>query len=506
MSNPIEEKHTLINNEEEKKNDFTFIENIFQKPTDFLKDAKNKICSWRICTKIPLSLCFFMIAALFLFFLLGSFFITAYLLMKSLYKEINDLYFTNFVIDPIINKKANKTQAFNIRNEILDEIYLESKLSNLQIATEFINDNLFVNNTINYNMTIHNTNNNSFKPIMLDKSKLSDGIKIYDISYLDENEKDYFIYESGISTEQNDFSIFNYNLFSSLTHYLKLFESNLNFTIFKKNFLSIKQIFLYNQDINNNNKILLTYCNNWDNENGLIEAIFNKENIFTDIINDINIKRFNYSYDNDIYNENEIDKDDNNDTEYDEFKNISKDYSDYIIRNDFQVKINQLNLLKFKTFNVTYNNNEYNILLGIRLDSNSMKSLLNKQNSNVTTIIPVTDLTTENSDINSYELHLLYDNQYFNYFFGYGIKNFNYNSPLTINSQFSEEINYQNSNVKNFFEILNYYISENNNLNVLYNEVWKGEYVIIGQLIKKIVGNISFPNLLCDEEEKEYKI
>ena len=62
--------------------------------------------------------------------------------MKSLYQEINDLYFTNFVIDPIINKKTNSTQSFNIKNEILDSIYLESKLTNMQIAAEFIVDNL----------------------------------------------------------------------------------------------------------------------------------------------------------------------------------------------------------------------------------------------------------------------------------------------------------------------------------------------------------------------------
>jgi hypothetical protein len=358
--------------------------------------------------------------------------------MKSLYKEINDLYFTNFVIDPIINKKTNKTQAFNIRNEVLDEIYLESKLSNLQIATEFINDNLFYQNNINYNMSLHNTKNNSFNPIMLDKSQLFDGKKTGNIASVEETEKDYFIYESGIETEENDFSIFNYNLFSSLTHYLKLFESNLNFNIFGKKYLSIKEIFIFNQDINKNNKILLTYCNDWDNDNGLIEGIFKKEKIFNNIINEINKNR---------YIESNYDENDEKDLEYNEFKNISKDFAEYITRNDFQENLNQLNLLKFKTFNITYNNNEYNFLLGIRLDSNSMISLLNKQNSNMTTIIPVTDLNLEDNNINSYELHLLYDNPYFNYFFEYGITNVKYNLNLKINSQFSEEINYQNSNI-----------------------------------------------------------
>ena len=172
------EKNSLIDNEEVKKEDFAFIENIFQKPTTFLKDAKRKICNWKICTKIPLSLCFFMIATLFLIVLLGSFFITAILLMKSLYKEINELYFTNFVIDPIINKKTNKTETFNIRNEVLDEVYLESKLYNLQIASEFIIENLFTDEGINKNMTTHITEYNDFKSIMIDINQINEGEKI----------------------------------------------------------------------------------------------------------------------------------------------------------------------------------------------------------------------------------------------------------------------------------------------------------------------------------------
>jgi hypothetical protein len=133
-----------------------------------------------------------------------------------------------------------------------------------------------------------------------------------------------------------------------------------------------------------------------------------------------------------------------------------------------------------------------------------MINLYNKQNSNMTTLLPVTDFVSENSNISSNVLHLLYDNSYFNNFFEYGIKNILFNAPLKINSQFSEEINYQNSNIQNFFNILYYYISENENNKVLYNEIWKGEFVIIGQLIKKIVGNIDFPDLSCNEEENEY--
>jgi hypothetical protein len=135
--------NSLINEEDNNHQDNNeFIENILSENTFLFKESNNKLCKCNICTKIPLFFCFFIIASLFLVILLSSFLIIGIFLMKSLYKEINDLYFTNFVIDPIINKKTNSTQSFNIKNEVLDSIYLESKLNNMQIATEFILDNL----------------------------------------------------------------------------------------------------------------------------------------------------------------------------------------------------------------------------------------------------------------------------------------------------------------------------------------------------------------------------
>ena len=482
MNIPNVESNPLINNEEHKKDNFTFIENIFQKPSIFLKDAKKKICNCRICTKIPLSLCLFMIASILLVILLGSFLITALLLMKSLYKEINDLYFTNFVIDPIINKKTNKTQVFNIRNEILDDIYLESKLSNMQIALEFINDN--------YEQSINTMKKHiSFNPIMVDINQISDGEKLENEKRKKETEKDYFIYEYGI-VPNSELAVFSYNLISSMTHYLKLFESNLDFDIFEKEYISIKQMFFYIQDKDNSNRILLTYCKNWDNENGLLESIFSNEDILATIIREINLKRYNYS--------SHINKSEYDISDFNKYFNQSIDFSEYITRNDFQDNINQLNLLKFKTFNITFKNNRYIFLLGIRLDTDSMINLFNKQNSNMTTILPVTDLTAKRNNLTYYELHLLYDNKYFINFFEYGIKNILYSISLKINSQFSDEIDYQNTNIKTFFEVLYYFET------ILYNKNWKREFVIITQLIKKIVGDKDFPELQCNEDEIDY--
>ena len=490
MSNGL--TNNLINNEEEKK-DAAFIENIFQKPTALLKDAKKKICGCKICTKIPLPLCFFMIAFLFLFVLLSSFFIAAIILMRALYKEINDLYFTNFVIDPIINKKTNKTQSFNIRNEVLDDIYLESKLSNLQISIEFINDNL---DLYKDNMVIHNTEHNYFNSFMIEKNQIYNGERIDNESL--EKEQDYFILEKGVDFN-NEESKFNYNLFSSLTHYFKLFENNLDFNIFGNKYLSIKELFVYNQVIGefSDYKTLLTYCYDWDNENGLIEEIFNADLNFNKIISEINSRKYNEA--NYINDKNEK----LSDIEY----NISQtsDFSEYITRNDFQERINQLNLLKFKTFNITIEGSVYNFLLGLRLDSDSMINLFNKQNSNMTTIVPVTDLISLDTNLNQTELHLIYDSKYFSIFYEYGIKNLIYTKTLKINSQFSEEVVYQNSNIEIFFNVLYYSEEENEYLSVLYNQMWKGEFIIIGQIIKQIVGDKDFPTLSCEKGKKDYE-
>lgn len=483
MSNGL--KNSLINNEEEKKYEFAFIENIFQKPTALLKDAKNKICGCKICTKIPLSLCFFMIAFLFLFVLLSSFYITDILLMKALYKEINDLYFTNYVIDPIINKKLNKTQAFNIRNEVLDEIYLESKLSNLQISIEFINENEEYKNQ----MMVHNTEHNSFNSIMYDKQKIYNGY-INNSENL-KSENDYFIDQNGGGSSDKDYSTYNFNLYSSLTHYLKFFENNLNFEIYGNKYLSIKEYFIYSQDQYNEYRTMITYCYDWDNENGLIEAIY-KANIFNKIMKEIYERRYNDTY---LHSK---------EGDFDENDNQWGDYSQYIVRNDFKEKIDELNLLKFKAFNITIFNETYFFLIGLRLDKDSMVNLFNKQNSNMTTIVPVTDLTSENSNLNQTEFHLIYDSKYFSNFYEYGIKNLIYSTNLQISSQFSDEVNYQNTNTETFFNVLYYYEQSNEYLDVLYNQIWKAEFIVIGQIIKKIVGNNNFPQVSCGEDEKDY--
>lgn len=483
MSNGL--KNSLINNEEEKKYEFAFIENIFQKPTALLKDAKNKIFGCKICTKIPLSLCFFMIAFLFLFVLLGSFYITDILLMKALYKEINDLYFTNYVIDPIINKKLNKTQAFNIRNEVLDEIYLESKLSNLQISIEFINENEEYKNQ----MMIHNTEHNSFNSIMYDRQKIYNG-NINSSENL-KSENDYFIDQNGGGSSEKDYSTYNFNLYSSLTHYLKFFENNLNFEIYGSKYLSIKEYFIYSQDQLNEYRTMLTYCYDWDNENGLIEAIYIANN-FNKIMKEINERRYNNTY---LHRK---------EGGFDENDNQWGDYSQYIVRNDFKEKIDELNLLKFKAFNITIFNETYFFLIGLRLDKDSMVNLFNKQNSNMTTIVPVTDLTSENSNLNQTEFHLIYDSKYFSNFYEYGIKNLIYSTNLKISSQFSDEVNYQNTNAETFFNVLHYYEQSNEYLDVLYNQIWKAEFIVIGQIIKKIIGDNYFPQVSCGQDEKDY--
>ena len=485
--------NSLINEEDNNHQDNNeFIENILSENTFLFKESNNKLCKCNICTKIPLFFCFFIIASLFLVILLSSFLIICIFLMKSLYKEINDLYFTNFVIDPIINKKTNSTQSFNIKNEVLDSIYLESKLNNMQIATEFILDNLE-----NYeNEMIKDKSDSTFNCIQIDSN---DGKPICkDDSNIEENkniEDNYYIYTKNYN---NDFN----PLFLSLTHYLKLFENNLKFVdIFGNEFLNIKEYFFYleNNDINPF-QVLLTYCSNWSTENGLIEDIFKSSN-FNKIINENkNILNINIT---------DINTLEQNETNF----NFSNSFVEYIVNNDFNMdQINQLNYLKMKLFSVIYKNISYNVLLGIRLDSDSINKLFNKQNSNMTTIAPISKLTSqESSSNNKSELHLLYCSNYFSDFFDYGIKNLisEVNSMRT-NQEYEEILEYESTNITTFFEIMNknnYSPGKENGLQFLYNSIWKDDFITIIKLIVDIIGVHNLPKLDCNNNNDEfYKI
>ena len=473
-----------LTKEEEKndKNNNDFIENFFNENSFLLKESKNKCFVCLCCTKIPLFFCFFMIAFLFLIILLTSFSIIGIYLMKSLYQEINDLYFTNFVIDPIINKKTNSTQSFNIKNEILDSVYLESKLTNMQIASEFIMENLQSNKddtTIINNMVKHNSEHNNFKCIRIEEENIceSDSEK--------NNETNYYIYAKNYNSDFN-------NVFSGLTHYLKFFENNLIFEdIFDNQFLNIKEYFFYFENRTNENsedteeqfKVLLTYCDNWNIENGLTENIFQSSN-FNNIIKEINSEK------ND--SEEYINKDDSN------------KYVEYIVNNDFNDEnINQFNYLKLKTFNITFNEINYNVILGIRLDSNSIDNLFNKQNSNMTTIAPILKLTSaEESDvpINETVLHLLHNSKYFYDFFEFGLKNLISNiNTMRINAEHAELLEYENTNLATFFKILNYASKEDDTYHYLYNVLWKHDFSTTIKLISNITGNKSLPEFKCDD-------
>ena len=235
--------HSLIKEEEKKdQNNQAFIENMLSENSFLLKQSQSNCCKCNCCTKIPLFLCFFLIASIFLIILLGAFLVTGIVLMKSLYKEINDLYFTNFVIDPIINKKTNSTQSFNIKNEVLDSIYLESKLTNMQIASEFILENLdkYKDDTNIINKMISNDN---FKCIRIDgeeNTKNNEEENTENNDCTNNYEDNYYVYKNEENNIEEDFKKF----FFGMTPYLRFFENNLEFKdIFENKFLNMKEFF-----------------------------------------------------------------------------------------------------------------------------------------------------------------------------------------------------------------------------------------------------------------------
>jgi len=67
-----------------------------------------------------------------------SIFLFNYLLINSLFNNINDIYFNKNIIEPISNEYEILVQDIAIRLKALDDIFLESKQENLRIISDYI--------------------------------------------------------------------------------------------------------------------------------------------------------------------------------------------------------------------------------------------------------------------------------------------------------------------------------------------------------------------------------
>ena len=319
--------------------------------------------------RIPLFCCFLTIIGCFLFVLIFALFLANYFMMKNLYSAINDNYFSKEIIDPIINRNANFTQAFNIRIKALDDVYLKSKLLNVKFLKELCIDD-----------------------------KLSN---CYNTMFLNFEQK-FHIKEIAIKDNNNE-SIYNER------------------SPFMQDFL---------------NSTLL---------NTTLEEADGNDNSF----------------------------------------------KDYVVANKYQ---NDTFFNYIKLFSYRISNNVTTIVM--RMDSDAIINLYNKQGNNLTTIMHVTDISTTKQIPHIYNIGSDYLSNLFEYGFKhtYHIKT---NDPLT--AQFAVNKTFITSEVKTFFNLT--YMSKEENF---YNKHWYNEIALLGQIIYYATKQISENNDISEYLPLEY--
>ena len=243
----------------------------------------------------------------------------------------------------------------------------------------------------------------------------------------------------------------------------KMFEMILNvFNSFKENMgklFYIEEFSIFHEDGD-----YLTYCENWSTQQGYFSNFFfslTKEN-FT---------KFNEKY----------------------------KFTNYIVINKYDIE-DYLNYLKFYKFEL----GNKKILLGIRMKSQSINSLYNKQSGNVTLVIPIyKDWFSTEKDV------ILYPgSSYLLNFLNYGISGeelSDNNMEMSKNFYVFEKV-YKQLNLKTFLNTLYIYDSDNNKdtYNYQYLHDWKKEFALIGQIAYNVTNDTSFlpEGFDCDKCDK----
>ena len=432
------------------KNNYNEKEDIFnhflsEKPID------NKYCCFHCLRKIPLFCCFFWIYFILLFILLIFLLLTFHYLINKLNEAINVKYFSKEIIDPIVNSNSNYTQSFNIRNKIMDDIILENKIYNLRIFIEF-------SNLISDQLTIDNNFNFKYHCNIISKKEPYDA----------------FIY---IKEKYCDYNCPYIKLFNKLSYYLKTFYINLDYkkvdytnnNLPFNSIFNIKEIMIYNY--NDNYTKYLTMCDDWSDEYGFLHNLISDETIIQNIHNS-----FNNSFNN---------------------SEKKEPFLDFFVENNYTSN-QKISYLKFHKFELNISNDNEDFFIVMRMGTDSMINLFNKQNDNLTTIIPITNLSKLiYGQYKDKEYHFFLGSSMLINYFKYGIKNeINSNNYSNILSRFDINIDYVSSSIHKFYEIFFYeYEDENNNKYILYNKNWELEFSFLGQL---------FNEILKDDYNEEY--
>lgn len=85
--------------------------------------------------------------------LITTLFLAEYFLLRYIYSLINDKYLNSFIIEPIRVNNENYTEILLIRERVINNMFVESNLKNLELAIKFgSNQDILFNNYLKIDM------------------------------------------------------------------------------------------------------------------------------------------------------------------------------------------------------------------------------------------------------------------------------------------------------------------------------------------------------------------
>lgn len=85
--------------------------------------------------------------------LIASLYLAEYFLLRYIYSLINDKYLNSFIIEPIRVNNENYTEILLIRERVINNIFVEANLKNLEIALKYnTNKGIFFNDFLKIDM------------------------------------------------------------------------------------------------------------------------------------------------------------------------------------------------------------------------------------------------------------------------------------------------------------------------------------------------------------------
>jgi hypothetical protein len=362
----------------------------------------------------------------FMVFLIVTIFYTNYIIMSYLYKNVNQFYLTQYVIQPISNLNENFTQTMTLRIKTIEQIILESKLMNIGAMTEFVMKNE-IKSLPSYKIESSIDENNYNADLN------GEGLRKIPDMFINITSKEG-------SPQEN-----TYNKFLILSEFLSFINKNSDvpFIIEEMMILDLKRM------------EYLTYTKNFKRPKQFIQSDFTTSYIWEEIQ-----KKF-----------------------------VDHKFLDYIVENIYSQDSNYFNYVKLFRQNFTIDGEEHVYYIFFRLNYIEIKKIFDKIGNNMTILFQYESILQKRMNLNYLPISN-YMSLFFRYGIRYYINPNESLADYLLSRTVEQLENYKLTDLSVYFNTLNNYDFWNKSFNkdqIRYNLNFYNEFRIISGLFYKIL-------------------